>query len=69
MLGIGPVLRTWTKMGAGDCAKDNIASARTIQTNSGIFENEIRRENGNLVQRYRITISSYIRPVNYSAMS
>lgn len=38
------------------CDKDNIASAKTIQKCGGIFENEFIEENGNIVERYWITI-------------
>lgn len=38
------------------CSKDNIASARTIQKNGGILENEIIAEDGIIHQRYWISI-------------
>ncbi len=39
------------------CNKDNIASARTIQKNGGILENEvISRRTGKVVQRYWIDL-------------
>ncbi|HBL84427.1 MAG: hypothetical protein A2Y17_04630 [Clostridiales bacterium GWF2_38_85] len=38
------------------CDKDNIASAKTIMKNGGIIENELTEQNGNLVQRYWITL-------------
>lgn len=38
------------------CDKDNIGSAKTIIANSGILENELVEDNGNIVQRYWITI-------------
>ena len=37
------------------CDKDNIASAKTIQRNGGVLENEIE-EDGFLEQRYWITL-------------
>lgn len=37
------------------CFKDNIASARTILSNSGLLENEVD-EDGDLVQRYWIEV-------------
>lgn len=46
-LGIDKVLVT--------CDKDNIGSAKTIQKNGGILENEIKEE-GKLVQRYWIKL-------------
>jgi ribosomal-protein-serine acetyltransferase len=48
-LGIEKVLVT--------CDKDNPASAKTILRNGGIFENEIIEDNGNILQRYWISIS------------
>ena len=44
-LGIGRVLMT--------CDKRNIASARTIQKNGGVLENEVDND-GEIVQRYWI---------------
>jgi predicted acetyltransferase len=38
------------------CNADNIASARTIIKNGGIFENEVAEDNGRLVQRYWINL-------------
>lgn len=38
------------------CDRDNIASAKTILANGGILENEIVKENGNITQRYWITV-------------
>ena len=38
------------------CDKDNRASARTIEKNGGVFENEFIEENGNAVRRYWIEI-------------
>lgn len=38
------------------CDKDNAGSARTILKNGGVFENEFTEENGNVVQRYWITV-------------
>jgi len=38
------------------CDKSNIGSARTIQKNGGILENEIE-ENGEIIQRYWIDIT------------
>lgn len=38
------------------CDKDNIGSARTIQKNGGILENEITDDNGEVIQRYWIDI-------------
>ncbi len=46
-LGISKVLVT--------CDKGNIASARTIINNNGVFENELV-ENGKITQRYWITL-------------
>lgn len=40
------------------CDKTNIASAKTIQRCGGVLENEYKEENGNLVQRYWIAITS-----------
>lgn len=37
------------------CNKSNIASAKTIQKNGGILENEIESE-GEIEQRYWITL-------------
>ena len=37
------------------CRKENIASARTIQSCGGILENEVFKE-GELYQRYWITL-------------
>ena len=47
-LGIGNVLVT--------CDKDNIPSAKTITKCSGVFENEFVEENGNIINRYWITV-------------
>ena len=38
------------------CHKDNIGSARSIQKNGGILENEIPAENGKIDQRYWINL-------------
>lgn len=38
------------------CDKDNIGSSKTIIANNGILENEIVEDNGNIVQRYWISI-------------
>ena len=38
------------------CDKDNTASARTIQKNGGVLENEVPDEDGTLVQRYWIDL-------------
>ena len=38
------------------CNKDNISSAKTILRNGGVMENEFTEENGNVVQRYWITL-------------
>lgn len=38
------------------CDKDNIASAKTIIANKGILENELVEEDGNIVQRYWISV-------------
>lgn len=37
------------------CDKDNIGSAKSIQRNGGVLENEVE-ENGNIVQRYWIEL-------------
>lgn len=38
------------------CNASNIGSARTIQKNGGVLENEIVEENGNVLQRYWIDV-------------
>jgi predicted acetyltransferase len=38
------------------CDKDNIGSAKTIIANNGVLENELVEDNGNIVQRYWITM-------------
>ena len=38
------------------CDKTNIASAETILANGGMLENEVVEDNGNVVQRYWITM-------------
>ena len=38
------------------CDKSNIASAKTAMRNGGVLENEVTEENGNIVQRYWITV-------------
>lgn len=38
------------------CDKDNIGSAKTISANNGILENELVEDNGNIAQRYWITM-------------
>lgn len=38
------------------CDKDNIASAKTIIANGGVFENELADEDGSIVKRYWITL-------------
>jgi predicted acetyltransferase len=40
------------------CDKDNIASARTIQNNFGILENEIQTAGHKVMQRYWIDVNS-----------
>ena len=47
-LGIDKVLIT--------CNKDNIGTAKSIINNGGILENEIVNEDGELEQRYWITL-------------
>ena len=39
------------------CDKDNIGSARSIQKNGGVLENEIVGDEGKIEQRYWITVS------------
>lgn len=48
-LGISKVLIT--------CDKDNIGSAKAIQRNGGVLENEVRNEEGELEQRYWVDLS------------
>jgi len=38
------------------CNKENIGSAKSIQNNGGILENEINVENGEIMQRYWIEL-------------
>ena len=38
------------------CDKDNLGSARTIQKNGGVLENEVIDEDGEILQRYWIDI-------------
>lgn len=38
------------------CDKDNIASAKTVIKDGGLLENEFIEENGNVIQRYWITL-------------
>ena len=38
------------------CDKDNVASARTIEKNGGVLENEAKDEDGNTILRYWITL-------------
>ncbi len=38
------------------CDKDNIASAKVIMKNGGELENEITEEDGNIIQRYWISL-------------
>ena len=38
------------------CDKDNIGSARSIVKNSGVLENEFVNSNGDVEQRYWISI-------------
>lgn len=38
------------------CDKANTASAKTILSNGGVLENEVAEENGNIVQRYWISL-------------
>ena len=38
------------------CNKGNIASAKTIISNGGVFENELIEDNGNIVQRYWVEL-------------
>jgi len=49
-LGIDRVLLT--------CLKDNIASSRTIIAKGGVLEEEVE-QNGEILQRYWITVSNY----------
>ena len=51
-LGIGKALIT--------CDKSNIASAKTAIRNGGALENEVIEENGNIIQRYWITLKMEI---------
>lgn len=39
------------------CANDNIGSARTIMKNGGILENEVLQADGEITQRYWISIN------------
>jgi len=47
-MGIGPVLVT--------CDRDNIASAKVIQNNGGVLEDERMSGDGRVFQRYWITL-------------
>lgn len=38
------------------CNKDNIASAKSIKNNGGILENEVKKDDGEITQRYWITL-------------
>ncbi|NLT58946.1 MAG: GNAT family N-acetyltransferase [Clostridiales bacterium] len=38
------------------CDRDNLGSAGTIQKNGGLLENEVAEPDGNLLQRYWITL-------------
>jgi len=38
------------------CDKDNLASAKTIQKNGGVLENELTEDDGNVIQRYWIDL-------------
>lgn len=38
------------------CHLDNVASARTIQKNGGVLENEVTKDDGTVVQRYWIAL-------------
>jgi len=38
------------------CDRDNIASAKTILKNGGVFDKEFAEKNGNIVQQYWITL-------------
>lgn len=38
------------------CNSDNIGSAKSIQKNGGVFENEVTEDDGTIVQRYWIDI-------------
>ncbi|HML46148.1 MAG TPA: GNAT family acetyltransferase, partial [Clostridia bacterium] len=38
------------------CDKDNMGSARTIQKNGGLLENEVAEEDGGILQRYWIDL-------------
>lgn len=55
---IGMALEKCREMGIDrvliTCDKDNIGSAKSIQNNGGILENEVTEEDGNIVQRYWI---------------
>jgi len=45
------------------CNKSNIGSAKTIKNNGGILENEIKEDNGNIIQRYWINLK--IKIINF----
>jgi len=49
-LGIDKVLVT--------CDRGNMGSAKTILKNGGVLENEFTEENGNILQRYWITVNN-----------
>ena len=38
------------------CDKDNIASAKSIINNGGVLENEVADPDGEIIQRYWITL-------------
>ena len=43
-----------------DCDKTNIGSAKSIQNNGGVLENEVMTEDGIINQRYWIKLKKYI---------
>ena len=57
---IGMALEECRKLGIDKvlicCNKDNIGSAKSIMNNGGVLENEIIDEDGELLQRYWITL-------------
>lgn len=57
---IGLALKECKKLGIDRalicCDKDNIGSAKSIQNNGGVLENELVTDDGEIVQRYWISI-------------
>ena len=64
-LGLGKCLQLGIEKVLVTCNKNNIASAKTIQNNFGVLENEYQEE-GRVTQRYWIHIKEALEKINFT---